>query len=165
MKFKKPEDRMLDAGGPNLYVKVKAGVPVTFTPCGEIYEFFSVFGTRGPVLPSTPGARIRYKMNVATSDDGGRSFKMLILEFGKSIYDQLYEISQVCDVTATKLRLSRKGTTREDTEYTLLPMIKEPLSPSMLNLIEGLELNTLDKVAAPQEYNPDTPEDKEWRGF
>lgn len=172
MKFKKPAAQ--DEAKSDLYIKIKDGHSLTFTPRGEIHEFYSVFGTPGEVLRGTPGAKLRYKMNVVMSDDGGKTFRVKIYEFGKSIYTQLYEISQVCDVTHTKLRLSRRGSTKEDTEYTLLPMIKEPLTTAMLQAIERVELNILDRGTqpepppfdAPMPTEEEMPQDEEpWQGY
>lgn len=165
MKFKKPEDSFNQESGESLYLKIKDGQNLMFTPRGEIYEFYSVFGVKGPVLPSTPGARVRYKMNVVMSDDGGKTFKVKIYEFGKGIYKQLYEISEVCEVTTTKLRLSRRGASKEDTEYTLLPMIKEPLSAAMIQAIGQVELHILDKSIVGPLSPPGPGQDEEWPGF
>lgn len=168
MKFRKPAAQ--DEAKSDLYIKIKDGQSLTFTPRGEIYEFYSVFGTRGEVARGTPGAKLRYKMNVVMSDDGGKTFRAMIYEFGKSIYTQLYDISEVCEVTSTKLRLSRRGSSKEDTEYTLLPMMKEPLTPGMISRIEEVELHILDRGTQPEpppvldEPMP-SGEDEPWNGY
>lgn len=164
MKFKKPEERPSSGSTNELYIRIKDGGEVVFIPRGEIYEFYSKFGVKGEVPPDTEGARLKYKINAVVYEGG--AFKAKIYEFGKSVYEQFYEISQVCDVTKTKLRLSRKGSSKEDTTYFLLPVMKEPLSAGQLGAIDQVELNILDKPAAGQRLAPSSNQEEEsWRGF
>ncbi len=143
MKFtERPKAGAGDTGGPTLYLRLKDGEAVNIIPRGEIHEFYSVFGTRGEVTSTTPGAKLRFKMNVVVNEAG--VLKAKILEFGMTIYDQLSEINKVCDVTKTKIRLSRKGSGKSDTMYMLLPVVNEPVSPKVLATIEAIPLNILD---------------------
>ncbi len=143
-----------DSGGPTLYLRLKDGEAVNIIPRGEIHEFYSVFGTRGEVTSSTPGAKLRFKMNVIVNESG--TLKAKILEFGMTIYDQLAEINKVCDVTKTKIRLSRKGSGKSDTMYMLLPVVNEPISAKVMATIEAIPLNILDgKKPAPKSFDAD----------
>ncbi len=137
-----------DSGGPTLYLRLKDGEAVNIIPRGEIYEFYSVFGTRGEVTSSTPGAKLRFKMNVIVNESG--TLKAKILEFGMTIYDQLAEINKVCDVTKTKIRLSRKGSGKSDTMYMLLPVVNEPISAKVMATIEAIPLHVLNQARAKQ---------------
>lgn len=134
------------------HLRLKDGDVVNIIPRGEIYEFYSVFGTKGEVSADTPSARARFKVNVVIFENG--MFKAKILEFGKSIYSQLYELNHVCDVTQTKLRFSRKGSTKDTTEYTLLPIIKEPLSAGQMDAIRAVDLHILGVSSQPSEPLP-----------
>ena len=143
MKFTdRPKTGGSDHGGPTLYLRLKDGEAVNIIPRGEIHEFYSVFGARGEVTATTPGAKLRFKMNVVVNEAG--TLKAKILEFGMTIYDQLAEINKVCDVTKTKIRMSRKGSGKSDTMYMLLPVVNEPISPKVLATIEAIPLNILD---------------------
>jgi len=147
MKF---TDRPKQSGGshegPTLYLRLKDGEAVNIIPRGEIYEFYSVFGQRGEATSSTPGAKLRFKVNVVVNEGG--TLKAKILEFGQTIYDQMSEINKVCDVTKTKIRLSRKCSGKSDTTYMLLPVINEPLGPKVLETLDRLSLNILGAKAA-----------------
>jgi hypothetical protein len=161
MKFKAPAPKSGSSEGGSLYVRLKDGESIKFTPRGEIYEFYSVFGTRGEVSPDTPGAKLKYKVNVIINDNGTLVAK--IYEFGMTVYEQLYHMSMVCDVTKTKFQLSRRGSTKENTQYTLIPVINEPLGPQVLAAFDKITLNILDRNkptesklrSAPDQLPPD----------
>ncbi len=160
MKFtERPKSGGGDMGGPTLYLRLKDGEAVNIIPRGEIHEFYSVFGVRGEVTAETPNAKLRFKMNVVVNEAG--TLKAKILEFGMTIYEQLSEINKVCDVTKTKIRLSRKGSGKSDTMYMLLPVVNEPLSAKVMATIEAIPLHVLGskkaeaKPAAFEDFPPD----------
>lgn len=169
MKFDKPENA---EHRDSVYLSLKDGQAVTFIPRGEVYSFYSIFGIKGPVTPLHPDARKRYKLNVIVNENG--QLKAKILEFGKSISDQFYELSQICNLSETKLRFSRKGSGKSDTVYVLLPVMNEPpLSKEVLAKIADIDLNILDKEAKrlpPSSEEPwpneeDRPAEETWSGF
>lgn len=165
MKLPKPEERAQGTGTKSdLYIRLSDGESVTFVPRGEIYPFFSVFGIRGPVPPDTEGARRRYKLNAIVLE-AGKEPRAKILEIGPQVYEQLYQISEVCELTNTKLRLSRKGTSKENTEYFLLPVMKEPLSERQIEALSKIELNILDKPPMTQKTKEEDDVPESWRGF
>ncbi len=144
MKFTdRPKTSRDESGGPTLYLRLKDGEAVNIIPRGEIYEFYSVFGLRGEATSSTPGAKLRFKMNVVVNEAG--TLKAKVLEFGMTVYDQLSEINKVCDVTKTKIRFSRKGSGKSDTMYMLLPVVNEPISPKVMATIEAIPLHSFGK--------------------
>lgn len=145
MKFTERAKVQGGGDGSMLYVRLKDGESINIIPRGEIHEFYSVFGTRGEVTSQTPGAKLRYKVNVIVNDAG--TMKSKVLEFGQTVYDQLAEMNKVCDVTKTKLRFSRKGSTKSDTVYMLLPVINEPLGPKTVEALDKIQLNILDGKA------------------
>lgn len=155
MKFTERPKQERSSDGPTLYLRLKDGEAVNIIPRGEIYEFYSVFGQRGEATSQTAGAKLRYKVNVVVNEGG--TLKAKILEFGQTIYDQLCEINKVCDVTKTKVRLSRKGSGKSDTTYMLLPVINEPIGEKLQKAIDGIKLNVLGqaKPAEPQDFPPD----------
>ena len=141
MKFKERSRQDKGQDGPTLYLRLKADEAVNIIPRGEIYEFYSVFGTRGEITSQTPGAKLKYKMNVIVNEGG--TLKAKIYEYGSMVYDQLAEYSLVCDVTRTKFKLSRKGSGKNDTEYKVLPLMNEPISEKLLATIEAIPLHQL----------------------
>ncbi len=78
-----------------------------------------------------------------------------------TVYEQLAEINKVCDVTKTKIRFSRKGSTKDDTMYMLIPVINEPISPKVLATIEAIPLHSFGrpkseaKQARVEDFPPD----------
>ena len=155
MKFIERAKTEKGSGGPTLYLRLKDGEAVNIIPRGEIHEFYSVFGVRGEAQENTPGAKLRFKMNVVINESG--TLKAKLLEFGMTVYEQLSEINKVYgDVTKIKIRFSRKGSTKSDTVYMLFPLPNEPISPAIMKTIEGLKLNPLGPLG---EKKPQSPPD------
>ncbi len=142
MKFTK---RAISSGsgvGSNVFLRLKDGENKTGIPRGEIYEFRTKWANgKSSVVPeSDPAGRPRFRMNFVVYDDG---FKPLIWEFGVQIYNQLADIADVYDLTKTKIRVSRTGSTKDNTSYNILPILKEPVSANAMNAIEAVKLNVL----------------------
>lgn len=143
MKFDHKDQPGNDKSKDGIFIQIKDGDAINLVFRGEIYSFYSVFGVKGEASPDDEGARQRFRANAIVW--AGDTFKAKILEFGKSIYGQMEEISKVCEITETKCRLSRKGSTKDNTEYTLLPVIKDPLTAVQLDAISRIPLNILDR--------------------
>lgn len=110
---------------------------------GEIAEF----GTIGEgkdfkkVAANYPGSKLKFKVNAIVHENG--EFVAKIFEFGITIYRQLAELSKQMDLETMKIKIMRKGS-KMATDYTVIPVLKEPLSAKQLEEISKVELHFLD---------------------
>ncbi len=158
MKFTKRETKS-GAGAEN-YLKFKDGESKTGLLRGEIYEFCQVWpkgGQKQLVVPGTPGAQTRFRVNFVTAEDGKLTAK--IFEFGTRLYNQLAEIAEEYDITKTKLKITRRGADKE-TVWMILPLLKEPIGAGQMLAIEAVPLQTLETKEESSKENgafPDFP--------
>jgi hypothetical protein len=109
-----------------------------------VYEFYKVWkdGRTHVVAPLTPNAKERFKINFVVFEDN--KFKALVFEFGVSVNNQLFELSQEYDLEKTKVKITRIGEGLK-TLYSITPLdpIKHPISKEKLKEIEAVQLNIL----------------------
>lgn len=144
MKFNKPAPQGEKS---DKFLKIKDGETVKCVCLGEIYEYFIRWenGKSIIVSPGSLGAKVRYRVNVAIQD--GHGFKAKILEFGRTIYDQLEMLNSTYgDITQLKIAIARKGE-KLDTVYMVMPLPNEPLAPPILAKLKTLDLNVLDTAS------------------
>lgn len=149
MKFTKREVKSEGSGGKD-YLQVKDGKSVVGVFRGEVYEFWQVWpdgGEKQVFDHAVPGASSRFKINFVTRE-GDKSVAK-IWEFGIRIYNNLADLSQDCDLETTKIRISRRGS-KTATQWTLSPVVKEPLSIGHIKAIEAVPLHILGKGATAQ---------------
>ncbi len=141
MKFTKRE--ISTGTGSNNYLRLKDGENKIGVPRGEIYEFRTkwVSGKSIVVPDSDHEGKSRFRLNFVIFEEG--QFKPLIWEFGVTIYNQLADIADVYELDKTKLRVSRSGSTKDNTSYNILPILKEPLSEKAIQAIAAVPLNIL----------------------
>lgn len=141
MKFTKINQQ--SHGGPNKFISLKDGDSVNGIFRGEIHSFYHkwVNGKGAQANHDEPGAKIRFKANFVTMEDGKLVAK--IFEFPQTVYNLLADVNEEYPLETTKVKLSRRGT-GTDTTYSVLPLAKEPISPAMLRSIEEVSLNILD---------------------
>lgn len=172
MKFKKFDQPSSEGGG--LYLKIVEDVPVFVICRGDIYDYFVLWneGKSSVVMEGTPGAKLRFKVNAVVNENGRLVAK--IWEFGRMVYDQLVKaqalienIDDTLTLETTRLQIIRTGQ-KLDTDYQVNPILKAAgrLTPKELHEIEALDLNILDKNAAPRAEEPmPTAEDEPWQGY
>jgi hypothetical protein len=151
MRFEKKEKK-----GNSGFLSLKDGESVKGVYRGEIHEYRVKWENGKYVeVPETDSSRMnRFKLNFITFREG--KFIALVHEFGVTIYDQLASIHSEYDLQSTKVKVSRQGSTKDDTVYHVLPLLKEPLSAALLEQIEAMPLNILN--ASIKMKLPDYPE-------
>lgn len=143
MSFKfKSKDELPNTGG--TFLKLKDGESITGVFRGDIYEFFERWDgkKRTVVNPKDAGAKFRFRINFVVFENGQPVSK--IFEQGKAVYFSLGDLNETCDLDKTKVRIARRGSGPMDTEYSILPDMKTPLTPMQLNQIENTELQPLE---------------------
>lgn len=158
MKFPRKAEAV-NTSGQDKFLKIKDNESVTGVFRGEIHEYFMkwVEGKSVPCQMGEPGAKIRFELNFVTFKDG--RFKAFVWSFPQTVYNMLASVNEEYPLQTTKVKISRKGT-GTDTEYHILPLLKEPLAGQTLHQIEATELNILDKPKAHNEAVP--PDNIPW---
>lgn len=131
-----------DSSGPSHYLKVKDGESVTGILLGELYTYYQTgFGPTAQVVGQGMGKE-RHRANIAIKGPSG--FEVKIWEFGSKIYDDLAVLAASgWEMNRTFITISRTGTTKETTRWSVTPNKKEP-TISELTLMSVLKLNELD---------------------
>jgi hypothetical protein len=152
MKFKEYE--MPTGGG--IFLKIGDGESVRGVPCGEIHAHYQIYDpatkTSRVAQEGDPGAKLRFRMNMAVEEDG--EMVMKIYEFGLMVYNQLKAINDEYPLEETKIKISRQGEGKK-TEYLVLPLLgKDKLTPQQLAKIQKLDLNVLEREQDSVEDEP-----------
>jgi hypothetical protein len=139
LKFPKKESE----GSSALFFKLKDGDIKTGVLRGEVFEYAALWkDRRSVVVPvGTPGSKCRYRINIVVHEEG--KFLAKIWEFSQTICNQLAALAEEYDMSITKIKISRKGSTIQDTEYSIIPT-KDQLSAAQIKLIGEVPLNILE---------------------
>jgi hypothetical protein len=140
--------RSTNGEGPSHYLKIKDGESVTGILRGELYKYWQTgFGPTAQIVGPGEGKE-RFRHNIVVKD--GDHYVAKVWEFGPKIYDTLSALDgSGWDLANTLLTISRAGSTKENTKYTVTPNKKEP-SVAAMKEIEKLELINL----GPKEQGP-----------
>lgn len=154
-----PDVQAPESGSKN-FLKLKDGESVKVIFCGEMHHFYQKWFNGKPALTDNkdPDGKIRFRNNVACTDANGEVV-MKLFDFSWSVFEKIKEINEEWNgIETVKIKITRNGIGTE-TEYHLTPL-REPLSPSVLNLIKSLPLLPLEKKgSAPKnsvEFDADT---------
>jgi hypothetical protein len=126
------------------YLKIESGTSVTGVFRGDVYEFFQAWPKGGmKKVSSEPfeGAKRRFKVNIVIHEGG--KFVAKVWEFGARVNNQLADIAEEYDLTKTKIKISRQGSDK-NTNWSIMPITKEPLTAKHLKEIDNVELNQLE---------------------
>jgi hypothetical protein len=139
MKFPK---RQNNGDGPSNFLKVKDGESVTGILSGKLYIYYqNGFGPTAQIVGPGEGKQ-RFRHNFVVKE--GDQYVAKVWEFGPKIYDQLAALDENgWELEKTLLTISRTGSTKENTKYTVTPSKKEPPAAA-LKEISKLELNHLE---------------------
>lgn len=147
MKFTKRE-KSTDDSPRGEYLKLKDGESKIGVLRGEIAEVYIRWGD-GPkeiVEPGAPGAKLKFRANFFVRE--GERLVPKIWEFGTTIYNQLADLAEEYDVTTTPIKVTRTGSSKDSTKYTVLPLLKTPLTPKQLAQLDATPLHILAKDMA-----------------
>jgi hypothetical protein len=138
MKFRKD---LPDSGGKN-FVKLKDKESISGIFMGDTHEFFCLWqdGKYKEVPEGTAGASFRFRINFVVKE--GTVYVPKILEQGKTVYQQLSELHDEYNLENVVIKITRSGTTKNDTTYTLLPLRQE-ISEETKAYLKTVKLNEL----------------------
>lgn len=142
MKFKK-ESELPSSGG--AFLKLKDGESVIGVFRGEVHEFYSKWENKKNFIcgPEDKDGKFRFRVNFVTQEPSGE-WTSKILEQGKTFYLQLGDLNEECELKTTKVKISRKGSTINDTSYAIVPTMKDLLTSAQLKLVEATKLEDLE---------------------
>lgn len=158
MRFRKD---LPDSGGAN-YVKLKNGESISGIFYGDIHEFWAIWrdGKPGEVPEGTPGAGFRFRVNFIVKE--GAVYVPKILEQGKTVYQDLGALHEEYNLEETVVKITRHGSSMNDTAYMILPL-KQELSAEAKAHLKTLKLNDLSGKPKSSGDNdrPFSPDDEE----
>ncbi len=152
MKFNK-----LNQGDTGNYLKLKDGESAIGVPRGEIFSFKSVWvGGRSTVVDEpNPANHNRFKINFIVKGDAG--YQVRVWEFGITIYNMLADLASEMEITKSKLKVTRRGSTKDNTSYTIIPL--GAIDGKSLEIISVMDLNILDKAPSKKNEGHKEPHD------
>ncbi len=121
---------------------------------GEPYEFFNVWANGKPsvVEEGSPGAKFRFRMNAVIKTAAG-TYEPRIFENGSIVYNMLKALNdEYGGLDTVIVKVTRKGSTMNDTEYLLMPLRQE-IPPATKAALAKLTLLNLEHEDKPQKGN------------
>jgi hypothetical protein len=137
--------------GTENYLKLADGQSVTGVFRGEAYEFWQKWpkgGEKEIFTEPAPGAKSRFKLNFVIKAENGVLIAK-VWEFGLGTYNELAEIHAEYPLPETTIKITRSGT-GTNTKYSILPLLKTPLTKAQLAKINEVPLHVLDIQQKPE---------------
>jgi hypothetical protein len=122
MKFKYSPQERSGSGDGNLFLRLKDGDSVKVILRGNPSEFFTLWqnGKSSPAPEGTKGASFRFRINAIVTEND--KYVVKIWEQGTRVYNALKALSEDYDLNKTVLRVSRSGSSKDDTQYSIVPL-------------------------------------------
>lgn len=119
MKF---ETIKTDKKGSGNYLKIAPDTEVTGVLRGEVYKYFETWngGKSTSHEHYVDGAQTKFSVNLIVYKE--KEFKPYVWRFGITVNNLLAKIAEKTDITKTKINISRTGSTKDDTVYTVIPI-------------------------------------------
>jgi hypothetical protein len=148
MQFKEFAQGPSEGGATGMFLRFAPGETKRLVLAGEISECYKKWvGGKGiECAPDDPEAGLRFKVNAIVDEDGALVAK--VWEFGITIYRDLAAVHSEYPLTETKIKVTREGSTKDDTTYTILPLLnaKDKLNDKQLEKIAAIQLHDLEPV-------------------
>lgn len=140
MRFKMKFRDLPDSGGSKNFVKLKDKESISGIFMGDVHEFFTVWenGKTKHVPEDTPGASLRFRVNFVVKE--GAVYVPKIFEQSKTVYRQLSELHEEYDLESIVVKITRNGSGKNDTTYSFLPILKQPLSAQAVEHLKTIQL-------------------------
>lgn len=139
-------------GGKNI-LKLQDGEKVTGVFSGKAHKYYQHWvgnrgvkctraqGTCGPCANNDKGS-FRFRVNFLMIEEGKWVAK--VFEQGATVYDMLSDLAQEVSLETHKVTITRKGSGKNDTTYSILPVMKGgELTKEELVAAAAVDLNNL----------------------
>jgi hypothetical protein len=105
------------------FLRLKDGESAAGVFRGDPYEFFVLWENKQAtvVQEGTPGAKFRFRINFIIKMPNG-AYEARILEQGSTVYKDLKAIHKEYNLEQTAVKITRQGSTMNDTHYSLMPL-------------------------------------------
>lgn len=135
-------------GGSQNHLKIADKQSVIGVFRGEPLEFSSKWVGNKSVAcdENDPDARDRFKINFVTKTPDGQ-YQPLVWEQGPVVYNTLKDLNVDYPLEQTIVKITRRGTGK-DTEYSILPIPNNKVTPQLEQLLAAVKLNELTVAAA-----------------
>lgn len=147
-------------GGSGIFLRLKDKESVTGVFRGDLHEFSTLWkdGKSQVVPDGTPKASFRFRINFILSENGAMVSK--IWEQGATNYHKLKELHDEYNLEKTYVKITRHGRGL-DTEYSILPLVKQQVTPMIEKKIAAVGLQELKHEDAPQVMAPPSTDNDE----
>lgn len=152
-----PRVKKETSGVPNgSFLRIKDGGSVTVLVLGEPHTYNAMWNGKSYVECGEDEGSFRFKVNVAVQDEDG-NWVCKIWESAGYVYDNLVALSEDYDLNSTLIKVSRRGSTAQDTTYTIIPSPKQPPKAGLEKL---KNIPTLKLVVKPSDIPNHAPKAK-----
>lgn len=138
------EDSKGSSMGKDDYVKLKDGDSVKGVFVGAPVFWHQIWqpGGRPTIVPRfTKGASFRFRINLVVAEGGAYVAK--VLEQGKTVWDTLKSLNDEYPLENYTMKVTRKGSGKEDTTYSVLPAAGGELTGEQKAKIAAVKLHDL----------------------
>ena len=170
MKFKTGGSK---SEGSKHYIRLKDGDSVSGVLRGDPVEYRTHWVGQGTVLCTRKNRTdtackycnegnkpaFRFKLNMIIKENGALTAK--ILESGWTVYESLDALNKEYPLDKTTIKISRKGSGKNDTTYSVIPVRGGEVNADLEKMIGAVKLHDLNgKETPPTQEEPPYPE--EW---
>lgn len=135
--------------GSKNFIKLKDQEAIEGICMGDLHEFSIIWenGKSRVVPEGTPKSSFRFRVNFIVKE--GTTYVAKVLEQSATVYRQLAELDAEYGLDTIVVKIKRNGT-GTDTAYTIMPMVKKPLTKEVLDHLKTIPLNDLSTDSSPR---------------
>lgn len=134
------------------FLKLKDKESVTGVLMGNVHEFYTTWKDKKPTEHKEyiAGSRFRFRVNLVTKDPSTGELVSKLFEQGAVVYNHLKALGAEYELEETYIKITRSGSGLNDTEYSILPLLKLQITPEVKLKLKAVLLQSLESEAAPQ---------------
>ena len=141
--------------GSGLFIRLKDKESVIGLFQGEPRVFYARWNgkTYEECPRSEAGAGFRFKVNLLVNEGPGK-WVAKIFEQGATVYETLKGVNAEYPLEETVIKITRSGSTKDDTSYSILPTKSQPTDEQMAAM-KKIELNPLESKGKEPGFAPE----------
>lgn len=161
MQFKEMKDLNSEGGSSKSFLRLKDGESIVGCFRGEIHEFYAKWAGKRPTPCEVdePGASFRFRVNFIYKENGALVSK--IWEQGVTVYKTLADLNNEFPLDQTWVKISRSGSSKDDTTYTVLPIKQNEITAAQERQIKEVQLLSLENKPMGAPHGPTEDADDE----
>ena len=125
------------------FLKLKDKQTISGVFRGEVLEYYCKWDGKKSVKcdPTDKDSRFRFRVNFIVNENG--VLKSYIWEQGPTVYNSLKSVNADYKLESYFMKITRHGSTMNDTEYMIMPVPNGALSPEKEKIIASIQLQDL----------------------